>query len=248
MVQETRSTLRSEAFAFGELAQLMADPIFYGVGAPRGDGRNVVVLPGLFGSDVYLYPLRTWLGRIGYRAVQSTLRMNVGCPERLRTQIAHEIERKSAAGNDKPIALVGHSRGGLLARAIAADLCDRASHLILLGSPVSALSRTSIGIRPGDRAAPPVAPLVAEAGLRARNAVDPQCRFPACGCPFPEDLRTPLSVHTTVASIFSRNDPIVPARACRVAGAENIEVGGTHSGLVYNGSVYRNIARILGER
>ena len=248
MVQATRSTLRSEAFAFGELAHLMADPIFYGVGAPRGDGRHVVVLPGLFASDVYLYPLRTWLGRIGYRPVQSTLRMNVGCPERLRTQITREIERKSSSRDDKPVALIGHSRGGLLARAIAADLGDRASHLILLGSPVSVLSRTAIGIRPGDRGAPPVAPFVAEAGLRAREAADPQCQFPACGCAFATDVREPLSVETTVASIFSRNDPIVPARACSVPGAENIEVGGTHSGLVYNGAVYRNIARILGER
>ena len=248
MVQQTRRSLQSEAFAFGELAHLMTDPVYYGLGVPRGDGRLVVVLPGLFASDVYLYPLRTWLGRIGYRPVQSTLRMNVGCPERLRVQIAREIDRRHASRGDKPIAIIGHSRGGLLARAIAADLQDAASHLILLGSPVGALSRLAVGIRPGDRGAPPAAPFVMDASMRAREMTDPDCTFPSCGCPFASDARTPLSVHTTVASIFSRNDPIVPAAACQLPGAENIEVGGTHSGLVYNGAVYRNLARILGER
>ena len=50
-----------------EFAQLFGDPMYYGIGAARGDGRHVVVLPGLFGNDWYLYPLRSWLSRIGYR-------------------------------------------------------------------------------------------------------------------------------------------------------------------------------------
>ena len=47
----------------------MADPLYYGVGAPRGDGRLATVLPGMFASDFYLRPMRVWLRRLGFRAM-----------------------------------------------------------------------------------------------------------------------------------------------------------------------------------
>jgi hypothetical protein len=40
-------------------------------------------------------------------------------------------------------------------------------------------------------------------------------------------------------------DPIVPASACSVDGARNIEVSGTHSGLAFNPAVYRILAEEL---
>jgi pimeloyl-ACP methyl ester carboxylesterase len=239
-----RRSLQTEAFALGELATLMADPVNYGLGVPPGDGRYVLVLPGMFASDTYLYPMRSWLDRIGYRAVRSTLRSNVGCPERLTRQIESELTSKLAR-SDRPVALIGHSRGGLLARAIAVRLGERASHLVLLGSPVSALSRLRVGISDASIGVPPAGELVIEAGTRARARLDPQCAFPACGCPFPADARAALHASTRVVSIFSRSDPIVPAAWARLEGARNVEVDGTHSGLVYNGAVYREIARTL---
>lgn len=245
MAIEEQRSLVSEAFAAAELAQLMTDGVYYGLGVPHGDGRHVVVLPGLFASDMYLTPLRDWLRRIGYRPVRSTLSMNVGCPERLSRRIEDEIVRKTSR-DERPIALIGHSRGGLLARAIASRLGERASHLVLLGSPVGALSWMRIGIPRRGEGPLPADSRVMEAGLRARERVDPDCAFPDCGCPFPSDVRAPLS-STDVVSVFSRNDPIVPASACRLRGARNIEVGGTHSGLVYNAAVYRQLAAILAE-
>ena len=242
-----RRTLQSEAFALGELAQLMADPVNYGFGVPRGDGRYVLVLPGMFASDTYLYPIRAWLDRIGYRAVRSTLRSNIGCPERLTRQIEAEIASKLDR-SDRPVALIGHSRGGLLARAIAVRLGERASHLVLLGSPVSALSQLRVGIAPNAIGVPPVAEMMMESGTRVRERLDPQCAFPRCGCPFPTDVRAGLHPSTRVVSIYSLNDPIVPATWAHLKGERNVEVGGTHSGLVYNGAVYREIARTLGDR
>jgi hypothetical protein len=44
-----------------DLLALLNDPIFYGVRAPRGDGKLVAVIPGMFGSDSYLQPLNSWL-------------------------------------------------------------------------------------------------------------------------------------------------------------------------------------------
>lgn len=244
MTQDAAETFVRETFAVGELMQLMADPVYRGAGIPRGDGRAVLVLPGLFANDVYLHPMRKWLRRIGYRPVRSTLAMNVGCPQRLTLQIEEELERHRPR-SPEPVALIGHSRGGILARAIAARLGGGASHLILLGSPVGALARM-----PEWRQAvanPPAARQVTEASNAARRFVDPDCDVPYCGCPYPQDLRRPLNPATRVVCIYSSEDPIVPARACPIDGARNIEVRGTHSGLAFNRRVYRAIGEALAE-
>jgi pimeloyl-ACP methyl ester carboxylesterase len=243
MAARRESALRSEALALAEFAQLFADPLFYGVGAPRGDGRLALVLPGLFANDWYLWPLRAWLGRIGFRPVRSTLASNVGCPERLTRQVEKELDwrRRSVPG---PVILIGHSRGGMLARAMAARLQDGASHLVLLGSPVGLLARTGEW-SPAAVASAPAAGRAAESSLRARRAIDPDCNVPNCGCPFPADFGRALSEATRVVSIYSRNDPIVPDWAAPVPGAENVEVSGTHSGLVYNRATYRALAKVL---
>ena len=58
-------------------------------------------------------------------------------------------------------------------------------------------------------------------------------------------MSRPLDPETAVLSIYSREDPIVPREASIVTGARNVEVSGTHSGLVYNPAVYRELARSL---
>ena len=242
MPPAARPSFLSEARAAGELARLLTDPLFYGVGVPRGDKRHVLVLPGLFASDSYLEPLHIWLRRIGYRPIRSTLRVNAGCPQRLREQIDENIQRYTET-RPGPIALIGHSRGGILARAIAAELQDDASHLILLGSPVGALMRSPSWS--SMKTHPPADASVKRASDRARELLDPDCNVPDCGCPFPADLARPLSVHTRVLSIYSAADPIVPAWACPYPGAHNVEVTGTHSGLVYNHPVLEAIASSL---
>lgn len=230
-----------EALAWTELTQLFATPVYYGSGVTRGDGRPVLVLPGLFGNDFYLLPMHSWLSRVGYRPVGSSLALNVGCPERLRQRVDEELQR-ATKGQAGPVALVGHSRGGILARAMAAQLGDRCSHLILLGSPVGGLENFAAAMK-----APP-APRVARASNRWRRLLDPDCDVPLCGCPFPADFQRPLSSKTQVTSIYSRDDGIVPAAACPVRGAKNIEVRGTHIGLVYNSAVYKHLATALAQR
>ena len=244
MARDPVEVLGRETLAIGELVHLMGDPVYRGVDVPRGDGRLVLVLPGLFANDMYLQPLRRWLRRVGYRPVRSTLAVNVGCPERLCVQIAGELrrQRERHAG---PVAIIGHSRGGILARAIAARLQADAATLVLLGSPVGAIVRMPSWSAASIADGPPAARRVTDAGSSFRRLVDPDCNVPECGCAFPPDLRRPLHPSTRVVSIYSRDDPIVPAAACPVDGARNIEVGGSHSGLAFNRDVYRALGAAL---
>jgi pimeloyl-ACP methyl ester carboxylesterase len=216
-----------------------------------GDGRVVLVLPGLFGNDLYLQPLHQWLRRIGYRPHRSTLAVNAGCPDRLRSQVETSL-RRAMKRHPGPVALVGHSRGGMLAWALASRLQADASHLVLLGSPAPTLVRA---LREGLTYPPPgvAASPVAHAGARAMQLLDPDCNMPACECPYPQDVRRPLSSGTRVLAISSRDDQVVPARASQVgdgvvAGAQNIEVGGTHSGLIFNRAVYGHLATFLASK
>ena len=242
MVQQRLSSVSREPLALQEFALLMADPVFYGVGVPRGDGRPALVLPGLFANDFYLQPMHSWLGRIGYRPVPSTFWVNAGCPERLTGQAQEALERRLSR-IERPAVIIGHSRGGILAKAIATRLSERASHLVLLGSPVGAMMRYNWG---DARNAPTAASrTLGEASSRIRNLLDPDCDAPGCGCAFFADLRAPLNQSTKVVSIYSRDDPIVPAWSCQIPGAENIEVSGTHSGLAFNGAVYGALAEQL---
>ena len=240
--QSRWQALAHESFALGELLSLTRDPIYRGDNVPRGDGRLVVIIPGLFGSDFYLWPLRRWIERIGYRASTSGLWVNAGCGDRLTAEIEKWIERQ-APRPDQHVVLIGHSRGGVLARAVAVRLGKRASHLITLGSPVGIATRFSqstpqmmSGGRMND---------LSQASSTARRLLDPDCRFPECDCAFLRNLNEKLAPETPVLSIYSREDPIVPPQACIVTEGRNVEVTGTHSGLVYNPAVYRELAKAL---
>jgi triacylglycerol lipase len=220
---------------------LLFDPIFQGVDVPRGDGRRVVVLPGLFGGDLYLEPLRAWLRRVGYAPVRSTLAINMGCPQRLRDQVQAEIVHRMRGTTD-PIALIGHSRGGLIAWAIAAAMQDRVSHLAVLGSPIGSVrAAIASGSGPGTAAGG----MLARASTLARRILDPDCDMPACGCSFIADIQRALSPATLVLRIVSRDDRIVPPEATRIVAGQTVEVGGGHIGLVYNAEVYRALGRFL---
>lgn len=243
MQSDRFAVMRAEGQALLELAALQRDPLFYGFGMPRGDGRLVLVVPGLFGSDAYLQPLRGWLMRLGYTPVQSSLTLNAGCPNRLREQVETVLQRRLSA-RPGPLTLIGHSRGGMLAWAIASRLQAGVAQLALLGSPAAAVV-AMMQAAPGESAPLPAASFVADAGARALRLLDPDCAVPNCGCAYPEDLRRALHPATRILSICSRDDPIVSPSACIVPGAENIEVSGTHSGLVYNRAVYRALARFL---
>jgi triacylglycerol lipase len=236
-----------EFAAPADLARLLADPIFRGRGVPRGDGTLVVVIPGLFGNDLYLEPLRYWLRHIGYSPVSSSLWINAGCLRRLQEQVLAQIVRR-ANGKSNPIALVGHSRGGVLARAIAGQLRGQVSHLVTLGSPVGAFRQAVESGEIYSSSQGQLRTMIVQASRFALRVLDPDCRFPACGCEFLHNVARPLDASTSLLSIHSRDDEVAPAETVEGSEGESKEVSGGHVSLVYSTAVYRLLGDFLAHK
>ena len=69
--------------------------------------------------------MRGWLRRRGHRVAMSGMRVNVGCAEEIVQRLEEQLER-FAEDCGEPVVLIGQSRGGALARALAVrhpELC-----------------------------------------------------------------------------------------------------------------------------
>lgn len=225
-----------EALVGLDWLSLRTSPVFYGCGVPRGDGAAVVLIPGFLASDWYLFEIAGWLTRIGYRAELSRVGRNAECLDVIADRLFGTIEAARTA-TGRPVHLVGHSLGGMLARSAATRRPDLVASVTTLGSPFR-------GVRGH--------PLVLFASDRVRDRVQrgrwdrPQCYTGFCGCPAVGGLLTSFPDTVPQIAVYSRSDGIVDWRSC-INGdpATDFEVAGTHIGLVVNPAVYRILAAHL---
>jgi triacylglycerol lipase len=215
-----------------EQLRLGRDPVFAGEGLPRGDGRPVLLVAGFMGGDRSLGTLRDWLLRLGYHVQMPGLTFNIRYSEAvLRTLTLRVVDLYGWLG--RQVTVVGHSRGGLLAKVLSHRHPQMVERVIGLGSPLAA---------PYD-----VHPLTM-AGVRVAQAVN-MVRFGRSGGVerrFLRDLEAPARVPLT--SIYSRSDGIVHWEACLRPDATCLEVDSSHIGLAVNPEVYALLARLLASR
>src|SRR5271157_1702441 len=125
----------TEALFAAEILLLHATPVYYGFGVPRGDDSAVVIIPGFLGTDLYLMELHAWLGRIGYRPYFSGIGINADCPNLLIQRHVIETLERALSETGRPIHLIGHSLGGVIARSIAGQRPQDIASVITLGAP-----------------------------------------------------------------------------------------------------------------
>ena len=231
-----------EATLWVDFAALLADPVFYGMRVPRGDGRLVVIIPGFMGNDLYLMPMLNWLARIGYTPVRSSLNLSAGCMRRSCEEVKAQIDRHLRR-KQRQVALIGHSRGGAVAWALASQMQEQVSHLVLLGAGLPGFQRSvesgTHNLRLGG-----LTRMLLQANKLSRHMLDPDCLFPSCECPFSNHAERPLSPATALVSIYGSDDLVIPEGAKMVEG-EVIHIRTAHVGLVYHPEVYRTLGRFL---
>ena len=229
-----RPSLLLEPRAALELAELVASPVYYGVGVPRGDGAPVLLLPGFMGSDSYLLVLHGWLLRVGYRPYSSNLGWCVGSVVKLAVRAVRRVEEVAAA-TGRPITLIGHSLGGILSCMVARQRPELVAHVVTLGSALCDDPRGAshpLVVALGDLLAWDGATVPPPAEARDGDR---------------ELFGAPLPPGIALTSIYSRDDAVVDWRAC-IADRPNTaayEVRGSHSGLAWNAAVYRHLGREL---
>lgn len=102
----------------------------------NGKGRPVMLIPGFFASDISMAPLRNTLKACNYRAFGWRQGINWGVKKDTFERLERELERvHSKAG--RPVALIGWSMGGVMARELAKCRPDLVERVVTLGSPFS---------------------------------------------------------------------------------------------------------------
>ena len=229
----------SEVLFPAELVLLHASPSYYGLGIPHGDGSAVVLIPAFLCPDYYLTPLHQWLARIGYNPFFSRIGFNTECPNLLiRGQLNVTIE-KALSESGRKVHLIGHSLGGIIARAIASQRPKDIASVTTLGAPFrgtvahSSILRAAQMVR--DR-------ILAKHG----NAVLPHCYTGHCTCDFLESLNCAMPASVLQTAVYTEGDGVVDWRYCRTDRPESdFQVSGTHIGLAFNPTAYSIIARRL---
>lgn len=198
---------------------------------PRGDGRPVLLLPGLVNSDRSLVVMRRYLNGLGYRAQGWGLGRNLGVraigPEGERL-----MERLAAihAATGETVTLIGVSLGGIMARLAAHRRPELVREVITVSSPFAGPPTATNVWRPFE-------------WLTGEKITEPQVAARL------EEAARPLPVPAT--AIWSRSDGLVNGLICREqdrSECRNVEVRSSHLWVQMKPEVLRAIAEALGRR
>ena len=128
------------------------------------------------------------------------------------------------------VSIVGHSRGGLLAKVYSQRKPDDIEQVIALGAPLAnwkdlaAITHHAVGfVRVANE-------------LAYGRRLNPEGRFTY-------DLKLAPLVPTT--SIYTKSDDVVKLRSCLRPDIPSMPVWGTHNGLVVDREVFRLVGRLL---
>ena len=237
--EEADLPILGEVLCAAELLLLHAAPLYYGLGIPHGDGSAVVLIPAFLCPDAYLAPLHQWLARIGYDPFFSGIGFNTECPNLLIQRQLNDTVEKALNKSGRKVHLIGHSLGGIIARAIAAQRPADIASVITLGAPF----RGTVAHRSILHAAE-----IVRRRILARHGSDvlPDCYTGHCTCDFLDSLRHAMPMSVTETAVYSEDDGVVDWRYCKTDRPEaDFSVSGTHLGLVFNPSAYSIIAERL---
>lgn len=194
---------------------------------PQGDGHPVLFIPGFGADDAAMRPLRRALSALRYAAEDWGQGRNLGMRPHIKQGLAQRLEALSKRHQAK-VTLIGWSLGGVFARELARAKPDFVRRVISMGSPINRNPEANN-----------MMPLYRLAN-RGKGVKPDREGF--------ERRRTAPPVPCT--AIYSRSDGIVAWQASleeEAPNTENVEVDGSHFGLVVNLDVLRVIARRLAD-
>jgi pimeloyl-ACP methyl ester carboxylesterase len=260
--------IRRELRVAAELSTLLRSEIFRSPPRAPEPGLPVLLITGVYANDATLRPMAAWLKRMGHAPRRAGLRFNADCSEAEMARLELRLERAAECAG-RPASIVGWSRGGLFARALAVRRPDLVAGIATLGSPLLnplgyvhpilhlALEATSTL---GDRGVPGLlshscadewaldgttdpSPISRALIARTRRLLADGER---CCERFWRDVRGPFPKQVSFVSLYSKSDAIVSWPACLDPAARHVEVDASHCGMGVSKHVYRALADELG--
>ena len=221
-----------------ELAELRRSPVFRGHGVPGGDGRAVMLIPGFMAGDGSLATMTHWLRQAGYHTRRAGIRANVGCSEEACARLEARLEGFAEHTGQK-VSIVGQSRGGVFARALAVRRPDLVEGIVTLGSPTVSQLR----IHPLVLAQ--VGVVSALGSARFPGLFSWRCLRGDCCQDFRGALAAPFPDEVGYVAMYSRSDGVVDWHSCLDEAAQLVEVGASHCGMAVSAQVYRELGFAL---
>jgi triacylglycerol lipase len=229
---------RESRFAF-ELAELRRSPVFRGHGVPDGAGRAVMLIPGFLAGDGSLATMTHWLRQNGYHTRRAGIRANVGCSEEACARLERRLEG-FAEHTGQRVSIVGQSRGGVFARALAVRRPDLVEGIVTLGSPtvgqlrIHPLVLAHVGV------------VSALGSARVPGFFSWRCLRGDCCHEFRDAIVGPFPEDVGYVAMYSRSDGVVDWHSCLDDAAQLVEVGASHCGMSVSAQVYREVGFALG--
>lgn len=225
-----------------EAAHLMRSAEWHGVGQAHGQGRGVLLIPGYLAGDASLSVMTHWLRGLGYQTRKAGIRSNVNCSQAVCDCLEDRLEMMAERTGER-VAIIGQSRGGIIARALAKRRPDLVSGIVTLGSPNAGM----LDIHPLVLAS--VLGMGTLGTLKLAPVFTFKCLFGDCCQDFRESLsNVDFPEAVGYKAVYSKHDGIVNWRACLDGAAqEQLEVNSTHCGMAVNQQVYGIVGRALAE-
>ncbi len=227
-----------ETLAPAQWLRLQRSAVYRGDGVPRGDGAAVLLVQGFLTRPGYLATLRGWLTRLGYRGRIADIGWNADCLDALADQIIAQAARARREREGR-VHLVGHSLGGVLARAVAARVPELVASVATLATPFRGLR-----LHPSAR----LSNVVVRAAVHWRRdpTVFPECMTFACQCATVRALAAPLPSSVPQLAVVVPGDGVADWRyEADPQSMRVVAVPGSHVGVVFEPAAYEALARHL---
>ncbi|MGN6605692.1 MAG: esterase/lipase family protein [Jatrophihabitans sp.] len=197
----------------------------------------VLLVPGFIAGDASLALLARHLRRQGHRTFGSSVGANLGCTDDMVERLLRRVEQLVAAEGRKFV-VIGHSRGGMIAKLAAQRRPDLICGLIVLSAPVTGQLSVAAHVRKQ------LEWLFKLHERGFRRVISADCVTGECATRVAEELALPLADGVQYTSVYSQYDGIIDWHSCLDPDAELVEVEAGHNGM----GAHPDVMRVVAER
>jgi triacylglycerol lipase len=228
---------REEARSYRRMVGVLRRP----VDQPRpGLGAPVVLVPGFISGDVSMKIMSSYLRRQGHRTFGRAIGANLGCTDAMVERLITRLEDVVAA-EGRPVALVGHSRGGMNVKLAAMRRPDLVSGIVVLSAPVTGTLAVAAHVRQQ------LELLFRLSRRGVRGVLSEDCVTGECADRIAAELASPFPATVPYTSVYSPIDAIIDWHTCLDPAAELVEVRSAHTGMATDPLVLAIVADRLAQ-